>query len=165
MLNSRLPSYGRLTYFFSKMGSRIDNVPLRPRFKCGQFVDIFLGNKWQAGLINRVLVRGAFEYGINLLSDGREVFEHARNMRASSINFDEDDDMNIFGPVQPSAAPPKGRFATVDEQDLVNFELGAKADNTHRQTKWGVRIFRGKFFRKICNICTNDNDYDNKMFS
>ena len=42
------------------------------------------------------------------------------------------------------------RFATKTEDDLQAIEQNIKAKTTHTQTRWGVKIFKGKLF----NICT-----------
>ena len=82
-------------------------------------------------------------YTIQLMTDGSIVSELGRNLRESKLDMEADDEMGLeTGPVD---IPVKKRFASTKTDDLTALELGAKAKNTHRQTGWGVRIFKGMF--------------------
>lgn len=56
---------------------------------------------------------------------------------------EEENDENLS---EKPPLPQKARFATVSEQELESLQFDAKAKRTHQQTKWGVKLFKGRLF-------------------
>ena len=61
-------------------------------------------------------------------------------------NIDESSEEPMPEVPQPEVKQPElpSRFATTSEQDLADIESHTKAKTTHNQTKWGVKIFKGR---------------------
>ena len=68
------------------------------------------------------------------------------------------------GLVEESKDEPKThpRFEKLDSTEVDKLQMFAKSDNTHANTRWGVKIFRGKsftfpFLASCLSLCSIDN--------
>ena len=118
------------------------------RYKVGDYVEFLEKNEWSLGYVTSISALAQVSYTIQSMQDGRLSFHRAKNMRPSHLNLGDDDMPMPEQPAEPPAPGPVGkkRFATTGDSALKDMEMAAKARNTHRQTAWGIKTFRGNYF-------------------
>ena len=116
------------------------------RYEKGNFVEVLELNKWILGYVLNRRDRGTPEYDIQLMTDGSVVTHTLKMMREGTLDLGEEV-MNPVNMPAPQPPPAKGkRFGKVQEKALTDMEMAAKAFNTHKQTAWGIKIFKGKLY-------------------
>lgn len=54
------------------------------------------------------------------------------------------ENIDQFKDNNPGSNGTSSRFRKCTDSDIDKLALGSKSLNTHKQTKWGIKVFRGK---------------------
>ena len=118
-----------------------------PSFSQGAFVEVVHNNEWTLGYVVSIKREPHVLYNVQLMTDGEIVAIHPDSIRASNIDMGSEEDDIAFAPVpdpdQAQVPVTTTRFATSGEDRLRELELAAKSANTHKQTVWGIKAFKG----------------------
>lgn len=140
-------------------------------YTLGEFVDVLIEGEWHEGVVQgRQYGKRGTEYIVCLVNKAKQVTILFRNVRPAKrfkemleMEFSQEmpdpsqdnqptggvsqepwkDGADFVNPV-PMVAPKPKRFRKLEESDLNKLQHGAKAKSTHKATKWGLNVFKGK---------------------
>lgn len=143
-----------------------------PKFSMGEFVDVLKDGVWQEGVVETVNIFKKVLYSGCLINTATSFMSLENNLRPSE-NFQKmleeelsqempdltqketekmdtegtkdlwQNDANNF--VNPAPMIPPKRFKSLSDEQLNDLAYQSKAKNTHKHTKWGIKVFRGRF--------------------
>ena len=121
----------------------------RSTFEVGEVC--YLGAK-SVLILNITAQLGFNKYHVIDIDTGEQAMVHRHELfKSAEVNLRDDSDDDLQIDVKENDAineneneQPNQRFATTTEEDLNNIESNTKAQTTHNQTKWGVKIFKGE---------------------
>ena len=126
-----------------------------PTFAVGDFVNIISERQPILGVVlNSTAPLGFYQYDVLDVNTGKTHHVTRLQLEAASevqVGFIDNFIMETADDAfQAPQEKPSSRFQACTDADIDKIQYSAKSAKTHKMTKWGVKIFRGKNCIYIC---------------